>query len=439
MTAKEIAKPIKIVISIGFLIGIGLYLYGFKTVLNGPHQYRQADSAFVGYFFCTENTDLFHPHIAPRGLTEGTGINEFPVYGAILGGICRLKGSWDEATPRLVSLFFALAAAMLFWSILKKRYQLDRVTWLEYLTLFVFLPVNWTFFTIPMPDSTGLFLYAFAGYVWSFINPNDSKSRQYAYKITGSLIFMLGFLIRPYYILFLFFYFPGLITTGVTLVSCMGLFWLWYRYWCTTVSANPRYFGIQFQTTKEVLASLPNALAHLPTRVFEHTALIGFWTLAICWKKQNRIVLFYIASILMMYILKSTHIADHGYYLLNAGIFSSFALLIGFQELTTKQRTVFLSVFLLYTFSFTQHNFHRNKNYDMTLEAAAQVNLPKDAIVATYLTDPQWLYYIKRIGYIFPPETFNGSCPAGATHFLIHDPQDKNKLKMDYCNNSNSK
>ncbi|MEK6772746.1 MAG: hypothetical protein AABY64_02290 [Bdellovibrionota bacterium] len=425
---------LKIIISIGLLIGAALYIYGFKTVLNGPHQYRQADSAFVGYFFCTENTDFFHPHIAPRGLTEGTGINEFPIYGAVLGGICRIKGSWDEATPRLVSLFFAIASAVLFWGILKRKYNLDRVTWIEYLVLFIFLPVNWTFFTIPMPDSTGLFLYALAGYIWSAIPLKDhSRAKQLALKILGSIIFMLGFLVRPYYILILFFYFPGLLTTAITLVLCIGLFWFWYRYWSTAVSVNPTYFGIQFQTSKEVLASLPNALAHLPTRIFEHTALIGFWAFAICWKKYRWIVLFYIANIGMMYVLKSTHIADHGYYLLNAGLFATFALILGYQELNTKQRSFFLSFFLLYTFAFTQHNFHRNKNYDMTIEAASKVDLPANAIVATYLTDPQWLYYLKRIGYISPPEFFNGTCPPGATHYLIHDPENKTQLKMDVC------
>ncbi len=428
MSVRNLPNSIKIVISFGFLIGFGLYIYGFKTVLNGPHQYRQADSAFVGYFFCKEDTDFFHPHIAPRGLSEGTGINEFPVYGAILGEICKIKGSWDEATPRLVSTLFALFAALLFWGTLRRRYDLSRVTWLEYLTLFIFLPVNWTFFTIPMPDSTGLFFYALAGYLWSYPNKN---------KIIGSLFFMVGFLIRPYYILILFFYFPGLITTAVTLFACIGLFWLWYRYWGFTASVNPAYFGIQFQTKQQILASVPNAIAHLPTRVFEHTALVGFWTFFICWKKHSRLILFYIANIGMMYILKSTHIADHGYYLLNAGIFATFAIIIGYQELSSRQRSYFLSIFLLYTMAFTQHNFHRNKNYDMTIEAAAKVSLPEDAIVASYLTDPQWLYYIKRIGFIFPPEAFNGVCPQGATHYLIRDPDDGTKLKMDYCQNKN--
>ena len=284
-TTSQLPKSLKIIIALGFLIGFGLFFYSFNTVLNGPHKHRQADSAFVGYFFCTENTDLFHPHIAPRGLTEGTAINEFPLYGAIVGGICQMKGSWDETTPRFISLFFAIASAFLFWFTLRKRYNLQKVTWIEYLTLFVFLPVNWTFFTIPMPDSTGLFLYAFAGYVWSFIDKSDAPIRQIFYKVFGAVIFMMGFLVRPYYILFLFFYFPGIITSGITLLFCMGLFWLWYRYWNSIATTTHGYFGIQFQTSREVLASLPNALAHLPTRVFEHTAIIGFWALLrCCWQ-----------------------------------------------------------------------------------------------------------------------------------------------------------
>ena len=77
---------------IGILIGLSLFIFSLKTVLNGPHQHRQADSAFVGYFFCTENIDLLHPHIAPRGMTEGTAVNEFPIYGYALGNLCKISG-----------------------------------------------------------------------------------------------------------------------------------------------------------------------------------------------------------------------------------------------------------------------------------------------------------------------------------------------------------
>lgn len=416
------------VLCLGFAMGLGLYLYGFKTVLNGPHQHRQADSAFVGYFFCNEGTDFFHPHIAPRGTTEGTAINEFPVYGAILGGLCKLKGSWDEATPRLISLFFAFVSAILFWGTLRRKYNIQNVSTLEYLFLFLFLPVNWTFFTIPMPDSTGLFFYSLAGLLWS-----DQPKNPLA-KVLGSLSFILGFLIRPYYILILFFLNPGIITTSLVFVCCLIGFWLWYRYWSNIVTTFPGYFGIQFQTRSQVLASLPNAVAHLPTRIAEHTALIGLWAFFICWKKYRWVVLFYLANLGMMYVLKSTHVAAHGYYLLNAGLFATFAIVLGYQELTNKQRSWFLGIFVLYTFAFTQHNFHRNKNYDMVTKALGGSELDSEAKVATYLgPDPQWLYYLKRTGFIFEPHEFSGTCPQGATHYLIRDPQLENELKLSAC------
>ncbi len=428
ITEKKLPLPIKVILTLGFAIGLGLFIYAFQTVLNGPHQHRQADSAFVGYFFCTENTDFLHPHIAPRGLTEGTAINEFPVYGAILGGLCKLKGSWDEATPRIISLLLALVSALFFWGILIRKYNLKNVSGFEYIFLFIFLPVNWTFFTIPMPDSTGLFFYSLAGLLWA------DKPKNIYYKLLGAISFCLGFLIRPYYILILFFLYPGLLMTSIIFVVCIGLFWFWYRYWSSQVTTFHGYFGIQFQSTQEVLKSLPNAFAHLPVRIAEHTALIGLWAFALCWKKYRWVILFYLANVGMMYVLKSTHVAAHGYYLLNAGLFASFVLILGYQELSTKQRAFFLSFFFIYTTAFTQHNFHKNKNYEMTIKAAEENPLNKDAVVATYLgQDPEWLYYLKRTGFIIDPQYFGGQCPEGATHYLVRKPENANELKLGLC------
>lgn len=406
--------------AIGLLIGLGLFIFSFRTVLNGPHEHRQADSVFSGYFYCIEpGSQFLFPHVGPRGETSGVAINEFPVYAYILGKICQIKGSWDETTPRVVSLLFALLAGLLFWKTLLKKFNLDPKQmgngWVEFLMIFILLPVNWTFFSIPMPESTALFFYAVSAYLWTVY-----PKQKLVFTISAAF-FLLGFLIRPFYILFLFFFIPSWIASVIILGLCIFLFWFWYRYWDSHVTTVPGYFGIHMETLSEILASVPRALAILPNRILGQTALVGLYSLYLIRKKYSWVVIFYLASIAMMYILKPTHVEAHAYYLLNAGLFASFGIFLSLHLMSPKQRNWFLVLFLVYSFSVTQHNFHSNGNWERTHKALeAHGPLPENAVVATYLgMSPQWLYFLKRTGYIFEPSQFNGTCPSKATQFLM--------------------
>jgi len=428
MTLFPKERSIRWITLFGFVVGFLLFVYSLQWQLNGPHQHRQADSVYPGFFYCFDSDSRFlYPRVGPRGLSDGVAINEFPIYAYSVGQICKLKGSWDESTPRIFSMIMAFLAACFFWLILQRKYHAapeskSGLSFLEYLLIFFFLPVNWTFFTIPMPESTALFLNALAGYLWIYFP--DSKIK----KVLAFLIFCTSFLIRPFYILLLLFYFPGLLIVGTTIVVCIALFWGWYRYWSGLVTTMPPgYFGIQFQTKAEVIASLPRAIAHLPVRVLEHTAVVGIFSMFMMWRREMLLVLFYVASLLMMYVLKSTHVSAHGYYLLNAGVFASFIIYLSLQYLTKTQRQAFLVFFLLYTFTSTQHNFMRNGHETelqvalQDFEAKSHQILPAEAKVATYLgLTPEWVYYLKRTGFIFEPLEFKGSahCPLGATHYL---------------------
>ncbi len=404
----------------GLFIALGLFLFSFRTVLNGPHEHRQADSIFSGYFYCIEpGSQFLYPHIGPRGDAAGVAINEFPIYSFILGTICQIKGSWDEVTPKVISLLFALLAGLLFWRTLLKKYQLDPQepgnSWPEFLVVFLLLPVSWTFFSIPMPESTSLLFYAVSAYLWT------AYPKHKLIFALSSCCFLIGFLIRPFYILFLFFFVPSLIAGVFLLAASIFLFWFWYRYWDSQATTNPGYFGIRLETAREMIMSVPHALSMLPSRILGHTALVGLLGLYLIRKKYPVVILFYIACIGMMYVLKPTHVGEHAYYLLNAGLFASFGIFLSLHLMATWQRNLFLLLFLLYSFSVTQHNFHANGNWERTQAALEEHGkLAPDAVVATYLgNNPQWLYYLKRTGYIFEPTEFNGTCPAKATQYLI--------------------
>lgn len=420
MNKSENLKTLRLLAAVGLLIAFGFFLSSFRTVLNGPHEHRQADSVFSGYFYCMEEDSQFlRPKIAPRGATDGVAINEFPIYAFVLGKVCQLKGGWDEVTPRVVSLLFAILSGILFWKSLLKKYELngdvDGQGWLEFLAIYLLLPVTWTFFSIPMPESTALFFYSIAAYLWTGF---PKKKSIFA---LGGIFFAIGFLIRPFYILFLFFFVPNFLLSGIVLAVCIFLFWFWYRYWDSMVTTTPGYFGIRLQSTQEILQSVPHALSMLPSRILGHTAIVGLLSFYLIRKKYFQVVLFYVAAIGMMYVLKPTHVGAHAYYLMNAGLFSAFAIFLSFGLMTEKQKIASLIVLLLVTFSSTQHNFHRNGNWERTQSALKEFGeLPQEAVVATYLGgNPQWLYYLKRTGYIFEPADFKGQCPPNATHYLI--------------------
>lgn len=420
------------VCAFGALIGLSLFIFSFRTQLNGPHGHRQADSIAPGYYFCTEpDSQFLLPKIGPRANTPGVAINEFPVYSFVLGKICQLKGSWDEITPRVLSLVFALFAGIFFLSSLRLNLNLtrsDRAVWIEFLSIFIFLPVCWTFFSIPMPESTALLFYSMAALCWSKIA--SGSSYKFLLHSLAALFFLIGFLVRPFYILLLFLFAPSLFVALSVLAGSVFLFWLWYRYWNSQVTSVHGYFGIQTQTLIEILHSLPQALRVLPLRIFEHTAGIGLWPILSVWRKYPRLILLYVLTLGMMYTLKSTHIPDHSYYLLNAGILAAFLIFLGLQEMSTKSKLLFFSLFFGIVFAHTQHNFHGNGNWNhiqealRTYEAKYPEGLDKKAHVATFLgSNPHWLYMLKRTGFIFNRDEFNNTCPSGATHYLIYNPE----------------
>lgn len=429
----------KWICAVGLSIGLALFLFSFQTVLNGPHGHRQADSIAPGYFYCTEpGSHFMYPHIGPRGDAEGVAINEFPLYAYALGKICQWKGSWDEYTPRILSLVFAIVSGFLFWLALIRKYNLSPTendnSPLQFFTIYLLLPVNLTFFTIPMPESTALLFYSSAAFFWTHF-PKKMPA-----LALGSLLLLMGFLIRPFYILFLFFFAPHWILMPILFLGAVALFWLWYRLWNSMATTNHGYFGIQTQSISEIIHNFPHALQALPKRIFEHTALIGLVSFYLVRNQYRLLILFYLATLGMMYALKSTHIPDHAYYLLNAGLFASFIIFLSLRFLTPKLKNYFLIAFLLLGFQHTQHNFHANGNWEKVQAALDNYGaaLEPEAKVATYLgLNPHWLYFLKRTGWIFTPQEYTGVCPQNATHALyLTDSLNKESqsiLKLERC------
>ncbi len=433
---NQYQNQIKWICIFGILIGILFFAYSLQTMLNGPHQMRQVASVYPAYFYCTENADFLYPKIGARENEAGVAISEFPIYAYAVGKICQLKGSWDEATPRVFSIVMALLAASLLYSFVSKRYDVvDRMSHprLIFFSIFFFVPITWTFFTIPMPESTALVFYFFAGHLW------QSAPKTLGWKSwLACASFCLGFLIRPYYVLLLFLFLPHVAQIIFVLTSCIFLFWLWYRYWAPLVTTNPGYFGINFESKTRILESLPRAFAHLPERILEHTAAVGLASFFLLRHKQRYLILLYIASVAMMYVLKPTHVAAHAYYLMGAGVIAVVVLFLSMAEMKPKWQAWFLAGLFVFTFSNTWHNFRINPSLDAIADQVAKVGgIPEDAKVASYMgsSASEWLYYIKRTGFELPETAFKGACPEGAEYYVIREPDAKfpNNVRIHNC------
>jgi len=417
-----------------FLVLIGQMIYSSQFVIHGHHEHRQADSMAPGYYFCKDypNSSFFKPKIGPRGISDGVAINEFPLYSTLLGYLCILKKGWIDWIPKWVSLFFSSLSALFFYLAFTKKfllYENNKKDFFIFLFFYLYLPNNLVFFSIPMPESTSLFFISLACFAWTH------RENNYFFITTGIFLFSIGFLARPFYIIFLPIFAPNRWISFLNLIICIFLFWLWYRWWNSMVTTVPGYFGIQSQSFGDIISHIPELRYVVFDRLIAHTAIVGIFSFYLVFNSsRKKIIFYYLGCIVLMVSLKSTHLKDHAYYLLNASVLSSFIIYAGFKLISKEiYKDLFVLLFGLVTIITTQHQFHSNGNLDRTMAALKEYgSLPEDAIVATYLgQSPHWLFYIKKTGFIFNKADFNEMCPKGATH-MLYELEDK-RLKFSNC------
>lgn len=404
------------------LVWAFLYYQTIQVPLQGTHQWRQSDTLFTAYYFCTENTDILHPKIGPRRDTGGVAIGEFPLYSWVVGKWCQVKGSWDEVSPKVINFLIYFLAIWCWWIFLKNQYQLRSVRWYHWFALCFYSMISLSFLTIPMPEATALLFFGAAGALWSF-----QKQKPPFKNSLGSLAFAVGFLLRPYHIPFLVMFKPKLKFFFSTFFICILLFAFWYKYWPAQATEVHGHYGIGFEGAGKLLAALPAALAMIPVRILEHTSFIGLFLIPLVFKRDWLLVLLYLGSIAMMVVLKATHIQNHAYYLMNAAFIALTIMIYGLDLLKTDaRRNLFLIFFVVIGIGNTIHNIRPNR---VQTDAAEIENfakeIPFDAKVTTFTGgSPQYLYWLKRTGWLATPETFEGatSCPAGSDYYLIQTP-----------------
>lgn len=411
----------KVFLGVISLIWIYLYCQTIQVPLQGTHQWRQSDTLFTAYYFCTENTDIMHPKIGPRRDTGGVAIGEFPFFSWTVGKWCEAKGSWDEVSPKVINFLFYFLAIWCWWIFLRNHYKLKNVQWYHWFSLCFYSMISLSFLTIPMPEATALLFFGAAGALWS-----SPKLKPAIKDNLGMAAFSFGFLLRPYHIPFLVMYKPKIKYFIGTFIICILLFGFWYKYWPAQATEVQGHYGIGFEGLDKILAALPTALSMIPIRVLEHTSLIGLLLVPMVFKHDGLLVLLYVGSIGMMIVLKATHIQNHAYYLMNAAFIALTIMIYGLDLLKTDaKRNLFLMAFVIIGIGNTVHNIRPNR---VQVQAAEIENLakgiPPEAKVTTFTGgSPQYLYWLKHTGWMATPEEFHGdsSCPQGSDYYLIEN------------------
>lgn len=415
-----------ILLTIGWIV---LFVQTIDVPLQGTHRWRQADTLFSSYYFCTEETNILYPRIGPRQNTAGVAIGEFPLYSYITGMVCRLKGGWDEVTPKLVSLTFTLLGIFIWWKALRLNYQLASLRFSHWFALSFFSVISLSFMTIPMPESLAFFIFGISSYCWA-----NFKDASHKNKVLGSILFSLGFLLRPYHIPFLTIFRPRWKTFALTLLTCIILFVLWYKLWAASATQIFGHYGIGFESLDKIFQAIPGALAILPKRLMDHTGVVGLIAFFLAFKVDRWLHLIYVGSIGLMLILKPTHLANHAYYLSNPAFISFMILALGFNQLKMDwHRNGLVLLYVIFGIATTQHNLTSSKQRDdwQRLLAVAK-EAPELAKVITYTGDgPQELYLMKRMGWTGSELAFNSQapCPQGAEYYLLRTEGAQYQLK----------
>lgn len=424
------SKLLKFVIysSLGLLIAAWAFV--LFSPLEGIHRIRQADTLFAAYSYCTEGAEFLRPRIAHRGNTEGIAIGEFPLVSYIFSLKCQITGVWDEVSPKLLNFLFFLLAG-LFWGLwLKKRSYQDWQGW--GLWFFVFLgatqaQLHWA---IPLPDIFVVMILGLGAYLH-----DESKIN----SVISSLLFIIAFAVRPYYIPFLFL-FAGWPWRIATVAVCGGIYLFWYKHWI--LQSQVDYYNTKIFTLQETFHVLPQTLLAWATQfVRNHLNVVGLIPFVLFLKNEKRDIYLFglvVISTLMVVFIKADHLINHGYYLGAAALFTSLIVYRGLSELNDSQKMFFCLVYFLVLVANVQHHWRQNslQEQNKALVLREAMSVPETAKVATYLSDygndATYLYWIKRTGWSLAESLFdaNKPCPQGAQYYMIRR---QNELALEAC------
>lgn len=399
------------------VLGAAFFL-NWNAPLQGVHSIRQSDTVYAAYSYCTERADFLKPRIAHRGLSSGIAIGEFPLYSYILSLPCQIRGGWSEGDVKFFILLFWLLNLWIWTRWAHKYLYMTKLDRASLAILLMFSSFSLLFMTISLPDNLALFLVGWA----ANISLEEKKSKTWL----STILFVLAFAIRPYFIPLLLLVHRRFWPMFWTAVMCVGVYLVWYKWW--VLKSDLQYYYTSLPPLKEVLGDLPHYGGRL-LMVFLREMFHYFFVLLLFWKWKaldRRELLGLLGSIALVILARGEHAIVHSYYFWAAAIFIFLCLARTLATLSPKSRLWALVVYALIGLLQTQHEFHRQAEHrsNQLQQLVQESQMPPDAKVAVFVGEgscsTHYLYWMKHQGWCFYEKEFKGpsSCPEGANYYF---------------------
>lgn len=171
----------------------------FRPV-SGLHAFRQAQTNWPVVIWGEKGFSPFNPSIPIKGLTNQTWLMEFPLFQWITLGIHNLTSFSIDASARLNALTWALL------SVFCLSYFTQKLTKMRKTNIILLISLNPFFLywaTTGLIDWAAVGLGIFGGSIIMTDRFVSLKKKQYfLLKASGSMTFLLGFLIKPSHAIF---------------------------------------------------------------------------------------------------------------------------------------------------------------------------------------------------------------------------------------------
>ncbi|MBX2989429.1 MAG: hypothetical protein KF802_16190 [Bdellovibrionaceae bacterium] len=425
-------KISRAVLAVAALFAVGSLLVTLDIPLQGTHAWRQSDTLYMSYAYCTEGAEFLRPHVGRRMDTSGVAIGEFPIFSYLMAVKCLVTGVWDEVFPKLVTFFFLILNFALWWRFLRREAGGRFVPFWVFASLMGFAPIVLLHLTIPIPDVFALALVPMIGLM-------KDDARAWVLGLRWAL-FLLMFLVRPYFVPFVFVLYRRRWEQAVAVALCALGYLVWFKYWVYTSELH-QHFGTELRSLSVLMQQLPHAAPRLVWDFFRDQwnflGVLFLIPVLRAWRGQKDWLLTGLSGTALVLFLRGDHFMIHGYYLLVPAMMSFYFMCLGYLRSSEKWREPVLALMALLGLAAVAHHWNPEKNaMGVRLRAEiAAVTRPGELIALYGSTAPTQFYNALRPGWSFAAvEEFQGEtrCPPDVKAAVILR-NDETDFKIELC------
>lgn len=443
----------------------------FGELIDGPHTWRQCDTAQYAWSFYEEGIDILHPSVCWMGGYKTT-ILEFPLPEALSAILYRLFGP-AHFWSRLVTLLFFCGAAFYFYRILTlilPNTFAAKLSTLVYLSM----PLGIYFSRAIHIDFCAVFFaHAMFYHLWQWLRHENPLQ-----LILGALFMSLAFLVKVpyawYFALPLGIYLISqrkwtLLLKGIPLLIVpVILFILWERHVVRVNGQAPDwsflpeyhrfdkmaywYLGSWFQRVdwenwELILQRIRYEILGTPGLLLAPVGLIFAGR-----KERKTLWIWFLATFLSLFVFFNLN-AVHNYYQIPLMAPLALAVGLGMERISSllggrlyafgrMAGLVMLLGFAFYGFRFAEQNYYQVGFIPVGAGYMIQQNTPKDALVAVSyggldIRAPHILYRARRYGWSVMEKFLNAQVTEdlrglGANYLAVVRPEAPGGALGDY-------